>query len=538
LSILLCLLCNYATAQKANDTVKPSTLLYISLKEERGDINISDLKEGISLQVGNATFEEILQSLSDKQKMALKFYCDDPSLDSKRVSLTLNSPSLRELLSQLLKPRYGISFLDQQGKPAEGDKPVKMVDIYPEDCQKRDHPLRTFVNIKEHPILNKPREEITLEELSRILKEEGPSSRMGAVRILGLKREKDGIPLLKEALKDANPRVVLEALKSLEHLWKIYGTKDISDAIFERIQETPYSEFLMTFAQIDKERIWQVIDRFIDMPDMRGKDVAARALILTKDKKAIGYLSKIALSDDIDNSRLAIWGIGKIDGAEGTDALIKILREGNGSHQIFAAQAVYFLSETERPKAQGEIEKIIKGSDVSDEMLSGLAEVNYVEPFRSLLTDINVKPSVKVRALKALATAGTGKAVEIAGICIDDSDPIIQMEAINTMAEIGTETTFPYLVRATEDKKPEIRKAAVNALGKLYHPDSPALPALSNALDDIDEGVRRAAIDAFSFIGEPNDEVVSILKSASSKSTDPYVSEKALFLLRQWKKDK
>ena len=28
--------------------------------------------------------------------------------------------------------------------------------------------------------------------------------------------------------------------------------------------------------------------------------MAARALILTKDKKAIGYLSKIALSDDIE----------------------------------------------------------------------------------------------------------------------------------------------------------------------------------------------------------------------------------------------
>ena len=265
LFILQCLLYNCATAQKAEVSVKPSTQLYISLEEAKGTIIISSLKEGISFQANNATFEEILQGLADQQKMTLKVYCDDPSLDSKRTTITLTSPSLRELLTQLLIPRYSISFMDQEGKPAEGDKPVKEVDIYPEDCQKREHPVRTFMSLKEHPVLNKPPVEITLQELSQILKEEGPSSRVGAVHILGVKREKDGIPLVKEALKDANPQVVLEALKSLERLGKIYGTKDVSDAIFERIQETPYPEFLIALAKLDKERVWPVIDRFIDM---------------------------------------------------------------------------------------------------------------------------------------------------------------------------------------------------------------------------------------------------------------------------------
>jgi HEAT repeat protein len=537
LLILQCFSHNLTHAQEVGHSEKSATSLSISLNETKGIVIINAKEEGISLQTSNATFEEILQGLADKQKMTLKFYCDDPSLDRKRVSLTLNSPSLREMLTQLLKPHYGISFLNQEGKPAEGDKPVKLVDIYPEDCQKREHPVRTFLNLKEHPILNKPREEITLQKLSQILKEEGPSSRMGAVHILGLKREKDGIPIVKEALKDANPQVVLQALKALERLWRTYGTKDVSDAIFERIQETPYSEFLITLAQIDKERVWPVIDRFINMQDSRGKNVAARALILTKDKRAIGYLSKIALSDDMENSRLAIWGIGKIDGPEGTDALIKLLREENDSNQIFAAQAVYFLPENEKAKAQGEIEKILKRSDVSDGMLFGLAEVLYVEPLRSLLTDINIKPSVKVRAIKSLASTGTEEAVNTIGTSIDDNAPDVRLEAINAIAEIATENTIPYLVRATGHKQIETRKAAVNALAN-YYVTEPIVSALSAALEDTNEGVRKAAIDAFAILGEPNDKMVSVLKNASAKSTDSYVSEKALSILKLWGKDK
>jgi HEAT repeat protein len=288
---------------------------------------------------------------------------------------------------------------------------------------------------------------------------------------------------------------------------------------------------------MDKERVWPVIDRFIDMQDSRGKNVAVRALNLTKDKRAIGYLSKIALSDDMENSHQAIWGIGKIDGHEGTEALIKLLREGNETQRISAAQAVYFLPENERVKAQGEVEKLVKSPDVSDEMLFSLANVLYLEPFKSLLMDINVKPSVKVRALQSIIAAGTQKAVDIAGISIDDSNSDVRLAAIVAISEIGTENAIPYLAHATEDKQPEIRKTAVIALAGFYAAE-PVISALSATLNDTDEGVRKAAIDAFALLGKPNDEMVSILKNASDSNKDPYVSEKAHDILRQWGQDK
>src|SRR4030042_4871657 len=429
---LPCLLYNPTNEKKAGNSVKSATLSYISLEETKGVITINPGKEGISLTASNATFEEILQSFADQQKMTLKVYCDDPSLDTKRVSITLTSPSLRELLTQFLKPHYSVSFLYQEGKPVEGKTSVKEVGIYPEDCQKREQPVRTFVNLKEHPLLSKPYKEIALHELSQILKKEGPSSRISAVHVIGVKGEKDGIPLIKEALKDGNQQVVLEAIKSLKLLGRKHNVKDATGLICERIQETPYSEFLIALAQLDKKCVWPVIDRFINMQDRRGQNVAARALALTKDKKAIGDLSKIASFDDMETSKLAIWAIAKIDGHEGAEALIKYLREESGPRRIFAAQAVNFLPENERAKAQGEVEKIVKGPDVSDEMLFALAQVSYMEPFKSLLTDKSVEPAVKVKALRSLAIAGTEKAVEIACIGIDDSVPDVRLEAINT----------------------------------------------------------------------------------------------------------
>jgi HEAT repeat protein len=537
LVILQCFLYNPVNAQKAGDSERSATSLYMSLEETKGAITINSGKEGISLKASNATLEEILQGFADQQKMTLKVYCNDPSLDSKRASITLTSPSLRELLMQLLGSRYELAFSDHGVEPAKEEMPVKEVDIYSIGCKKKDHPVRTFVNLKEHPLLSKPYKEIALNELSKILKEEGPSSRISAVHVLGVKGDKDGIPLIKEALKDGNQQVVLKALNSLKLLGRKYDVKDATNIIFERIQETPYSEFLITLAQLDKERIWPVIDKFIDMPDRRGQNVAARALAFTKDKKAIGYLSKIASFDDMENSKLAIWAIAKIDGHEGAEALIKYLREESGPRRIFAAQAVNFLPENERAKAQGEVEKIVKGPDVSDEMLFALAQVSYMEPFKSLLTDKNVEKAVKVKALRSLAIAGTEKAVEIACIGIDDSVPDVRLEAINTLASIATENTVPYLIRALGDKEPEIRKAAVNGLSG-FSPTEPVLSALSMSLDDEDEGVRRAAIDAFLQLGEPDDEMVSILKNASAKSTDPYISEKALSILKLWGKDK
>jgi HEAT repeat protein len=531
-----CLLCNPANAQKAEDFEKSATLSYMSLEETKGTITIDSKKEGISLTASNATLEEILQSFADQQKMTLKVYCDDPSLDSKRVSIKLTSPSMHELLTQFLKPHYSVSFQDQEGKPAEGENPVKEVDIYSKDCKKRDHPLRTFVNIQEHPLFNKNPKDITLQELSQILKEEGPSSRIRALNIIAIKNEKDGIPLIKEALKDRNPQVVLKALNCLKILGRKYDVKDATISICERIQETPYSEFLIALAQYNKECIWPVIDRFINMQDRKGQNVAARALALTKDKKAIGYLSKIASHDDLDNSRQAIWAIGKIDGPEGTGFLIKYLREESGQRQIFAAQAVNLLPKTERAKAEGEIEKIVKSPDVSDEMLFSLAQVSYMEPFKRILTDKKVETTVKVKALRSLAIAGTEKSVDVVGISINDSATDVRLEATDALADIATENTIPYLIRALGDKEPEIRKAAANGLSG-FSPEESVLSALSTALDDPDEGVRRSAIDAFLQLGEPNDAMVSILKNASSKSTDPYVSEKALYILKLWGKD-
>jgi len=525
-------------AEEAAGDQKAPAPLYLPIDEMKGTVKVSPVEEGISLEANNATREEVLQGFADQEKIRVKFYCVDPAGEEERTGVTLNSASPIELLKDFLGKGYSFELLDEEGKPlgageAAGDsRPVKEVKIYPENCRKRERPLRTFMVLNEHPVLIKHPGQIRLEELSRIMKEEGPSSRSFAAGLLGSRGGKDAMPLLIEALKDKNPRVWSEALHYLKRMAVKFGTAEAAQAISERLRDTPYPELLTALAQLDKERVWPFIGTFVDNPDTKARNAAARALLLTGNKRAIPYLAKIASGEDIENSQLAIRAMGKIGGPEGAEALVSLLRGENEPRRALAAQAVKFLPEADRAKAEKEVRKIIVRPDVADEMLAALVQVSYLEPLKHLLGDAGASPDLKSRALGALA-AGSEEAVETAGIAVGDSSPAVRLAALNTITEIGTENALPHFVRAAGDKEAEIRKAAMSGLARLG-PTPPVLTALSGGLEDPDPGVRKAAIDGFDQFGKPDNQMVSILKNAAVNGTDPYVSKKASSILQRW----
>src|SRR4030042_5178968 len=166
----------------------------------------------ISLSSNRSTLEEILEKIAVEKKVVLKFYCSDPSLKQERAAnLSISADSLVIALRQLLPEDLRFAFLNREGKPLEDEKDVATVNIYPKDCAKIDDPVRVFVAEKEHPLLRKPPEEISLEELRNLLKRGGPASRRGAADILGLKGDEKAIPYAKEALKDENPGDMIAA---------------------------------------------------------------------------------------------------------------------------------------------------------------------------------------------------------------------------------------------------------------------------------------------------------------------------------------
>jgi HEAT repeat protein len=537
--LLVCLLFFQSVAPVgASDARAPgiqrSDLPRALLPKSEGNVIIrKEGGESISLSSNRSTLEEVLQRIAEETKVTLKFYCNDPSLKQERsVSLRISADSLVKALRQLLSEDYRFALLNREGKPTTDRKDVAAVNIYSKDCTLIDDPVRIFIGERGHPLLRKPLDEISLEDLGAVLKREGPTSRRQAADALGAKADEMGIAYAKEALKDENPGVMLAAVGALRKLGQKYGPEKVAGAVYERFREKPYAEFLPVMVELDKERIWPIIEGLTDQYGEREQGVIVRALVSTNDRRAIKYLSRIATTGTVDNSRQAIYGIGRIGGEEAATILMRLLREGDAQRQARAAQAVYFLPKGEGSAARAEVERIVKGEKVSDVMLQALVEASDLEPLEKLMKDSASKPEPKMRVLKALGNQGMENNIELMGAGLDDKTPQVRIASVEAMGAVAVEAAIPHLIRATEDKDAKVRSAAVRALSGFPGDDS-VVKALGKALHDTDENVRRGAVDAIGLLGQPSEVAAAILRE-NKDHKDPYVANKAGSILRYW----
>jgi len=513
--------------------VKRRDLPRAFLPKTETNVTIHKQGESISLWSNRLTLEEILERLAAEKKVILKFYCQDPGLKHERTpNLRISGDSIVKVLGQLLSGDHKFTLLNLEGKAIEDGKDIAVVSVYPKECAGTDPPLRVFTPEREHPSMRKPPEEISLEKLRDVLKREGPASRRRAAYTLGMKGDGKAIPYVKEALKDENPEVMFAAADALKRLGQKYGPEKVVGAIYERFLEKPYAEFLPIMAELDKEKIWPILDRLMGQSGEREKGIIARALLLTRDRRAILYLSRIASAGSLENSRQAIYAIGKIGGPEAAAALTKLLREGDAQRQASAAQAVHFLPKGVGLDARAEVEKIAREEGVSDALLQALAEVYYLEPLEKLLKDPTSRPELKVRALKAMAEIGSEKTIGVMSTGLNDKDPQVRVASVEAISAGVAEAAIPYLIKATEDQDAKVRSSAVRGLSE-FPGDGRVVEALGKAIDDRDEKVRRAAMDAFELLGEPSKAMIAIV-SNSENHKDPYIANKAGSILRYW----
>jgi len=519
-------------AVRAKDVgVQKSDFPRAFLPKPDSSVTIWKQGENISVTSNKSTLEEILEKIAVEKRVILRFYCQDPSLKRERArDLKISADSLEKVLSQLLSEEHRFTFLNREGKPAEDRKNIGTVNIYSTGCAGTDPPVRVFDVEREQPLLKKSPEEITLEQLHDDLKRGGPVSRRRAVDILGRKADEKGIAYAKEALKDENPGVMFAAATALSRLGQKYGAEKVADAMYERFREKPYAEFLPIMAEIDKNRIWPIIDGLMDQSGEREKGIMVRALFLTKDARAVRYLSRIS-STSTENSKQAIYTIGKIGGPEAATALIRLLRGRDASRQAWAAQAVHFLSKEDGLQARAEVEKIVKGERVPDALLQALAETSYLEPLRKLMQDPASKKELKIRALKALSKGGE-KTIEVMGMGLNDKAPQVRLASVEAMTPLAAEEAIPYLIRATKDQDAKVRSSAIKGLSEFPGYDS-VVEALGKAINDPNESVRRGAVDALGLMGEPNEEMKAILDNCK-KHKDPYIVNKANSIMRHW----
>lgn len=490
-------------------------------------------KGGDSLSVWgtNSALEEILEKLAVETKVNLSFYCTDPGLKQDRTDIRIKADSLENALRQLLSGEHEFTPLNQEGKPTENEKEIVTLNIYSKGCPRTNPPVRIFPSERKHAVLSKPLEKISPEELRAIVKREGPVARAQALDALGKKGDEKGISVAKEALREENPRVMLAAANALRRLGLKHGTEKVADAIFQRYREKPYGEFLPILAEVDKIRIWAVIDALMEQGGGMEKPFILNALLRTNDKKAVNYLLTLS-SGGSENSRQAIYGIARIGGPEAASALIKLLKEGDALQQSFAAQAIHFLPKGDGVEARNEVERMVKEELTAESFLQALAEVTYLEPFEKILKDSASKSALKIRVLRAMAARGGERAIETISIGLSDQSPQVRLAATNALEALVAEGAIPYLIKATQDEDPKIRSSAIRGLAE-FPGDDKVAEAIGKLMDDPDQKVRKEAADAFVLLGEPSETMKAILDRCKNHQ-DPYVANKANFILRRW----
>ncbi len=497
-----------------------------------GSLTVRRQAESLSLRAEKATVEEILQKIADEKKVTLKFYCQDPALNQERAASTkISADSVLKALRQILPEDYKFVLLDRQGQQTEKVQDIGEMGIFPDACAGKDSPVRIFVAGKEHPLLRKLPQEISVDALGEIIRKEGPVSRRRAAEILRAKNDEKGIPYALEALKDDNYGVMMAGAGALRSLGLKYGPEKVSEAVYARFREKPYPELLPIMAELDKEKIWPMIDGLLGQSGEKEKGVITTALLLTNDRRAIKYLSSIA-ETSMENSRQAIHGMGRIGGIEAADALRRLLREDSGQRQAWAAQAVRSLSQGDGLYARSDVEEIVRGEKVSESFLKALVEVSYSEPLLKLMNDPGSKPDQKIRVLNAAGQKGLEKNSEIIKIGLRDPNPLIRAASVDAMGIVVSEEAVPYLIEAAEDKDATVRRAAVKGLSK-FTVDDPIVSALGKAVRDEDENVRRGALDGLYALGKPNEAMVAILKECEDRE-DPYLQRKATAILKFW----
>jgi HEAT repeat protein len=504
------------------------------LPKSKGNVIISKKGESVSLSSSGSTQEEVFQRIAEDGKMVLSFHCNDPSLNQEtRPTLKISADSLVKLLQQLLPEDCRFSLLNRDGKETESSKDIAALNIYPKECAGSDRPVRVFIPGRDQRLQPKRLKEISLEELNDALKRQGPSSRRRASIILGMKGEEKGIPYAREALKDPNPEVMFAAANALKSLGEKFGPEKVSDAIYERFLEKPYPEFLPIMAQVDKDKFFAVMEGLKDQDGETEQAIMTRALLLTKDRRAIQYLSRFASTGSAENSRQAIYAMGKIGGPEAAGVLMKLLRGEDAERQAMAVQTISFLPQSEGADLRAEVEKIVKEGRVSDQMLQALAAGSYLEPLENLMKDPASKPELKVRALRAMAGRESEKAIKVMSMGLNDEAPQVRLASVEALGDSPADAAIPYLVKATEDKEAKIRAAAVRGLGE-FPGDSQAGRALGKAIYDQDEKVRRTAVESLSILGKPSQEVIEVLMDCEKNHKDPYVANMAGSILKSW----
>lgn len=334
----------------------------------------------------------------------------------------------------------------------------------------------------------------TGERLKTLARDDSPLVRARALRALARAQQEELKPLFVGALSDKEAAVRHEAALALGLLW-------------------------------DKGDCAALIGAAGREKDPRVQDALVEAIgRCTTDSVGVQYLSGRANQPDTLVAARACLALGvagyrKVPTTSALPALVNASRSRAASVRWAAAYAMF-----RGPNAEASVaaRALLKDRDplvrvYAIRTIAAAKRTNLAEAVSGLARD----PVwiVRVEALKALAPLRGGLLYSLAGLDVDDTNPLVQLTAIEALGDLHVDQGLVYLQRIlNESEDAVLRGAAIVAKTKIQQDG--ALPDLRNWKKSSDPAIRRACAQAF---GELRSDQARSLLGEMISDTDPRV---------------
>lgn len=360
-----------------------------------------------------------------------------------------------------------------------------------------------------------------------LLNDPDPHVRESAVKIAGYFGYDECVDLLVERCRDDDEGVRRAAIEHISYLEDDRAISILADAL-EHGTTRVRASAAQAFAQVDAPRALTYLLTALTDPDQWVRYFAARAIARHGYTESMTALDQLAETDPADQVRIAaIESLARIGGARAVAILARFAESTN--------------------------------IDLSRAALSGLGKLGHPDALPPLLAALRAPdPARRVDALRALGERGGPGAVDaMQWVAAADTDSRVIQAAIDALANLATPEAIDALITLTADtarneacvaalahlgkdqieligqglNHPQIavRRAIVGALGRMKQPRASEL--LGAALIDADASVRLAAVNALSHLGSHSAE--RRLVTMTRTDPDPSVRRAAQKALRK-----
>lgn len=311
----------------------------------------------------------------------------------------------------------------------------------------------------------------TGQRLRKYARDKDPIIRSRALRALARAQEAGLLPVFRAALEDPEAAVRHEGVLGIGLLWE-QGDAEALVALYQREPEARVRDAII-------EAVGRCCSPSVGVPFLAGLVASPDTLVAFRAGLALG-----------------VAGTRKVDTKEAAPALLAAARNKGDSVRRGVA---YALSRGPADEGARAARQLLKDRDPLTRIyaIRAIAKTKRAQ-LGAEVCDLTRDPDwrVRVEALKAMAPLKAGLLYSLAGLNVDDPNPLVKLTAIETLGELHVDHGLTYLQRILNESEDDVlRSAAIVAKTKIQQDG--ALPDLKRWKASSNPAIRRACAQAF-----------------------------------------